>query len=180
MIVLVGASASGKTETTKMLVKKHNYKKLVTTTTRGPRINEVDGKDYHFLTKQEFEEKLANNEFVEHTIYQNNYYGIQKKDVTDNAVVVVDPKGANVLYKKLKTKLFICLIDAKKDVRKDRMLKRNDHPLDIKRRLKSDDKIFRKTNLDNIDLLIKIDDQRIENIADLIHNNYLNFLKKRG
>ena len=56
MIVLVGASASGKTELAKQLYQTYGYKKCITTTTREPRKNEVDGIDYHFLSQETFDE----------------------------------------------------------------------------------------------------------------------------
>ena len=60
MIIIVGASASGKTEITKVLIKDYNYHKCVTTTTRLPRVGEVDGKDYHFLNHETFMNKIKN------------------------------------------------------------------------------------------------------------------------
>ena len=57
MIILVGASASGKTEIAKILYKK-GYKKCVTTTTRQIRPSEVNGIDYHFITKEDFNKLL--------------------------------------------------------------------------------------------------------------------------
>ena len=58
MLVLVGPSASGKTEATKLLIEKYNLKKLVTYTTRKIRVNEVNGKDYHFISVDEFKQKI--------------------------------------------------------------------------------------------------------------------------
>ena len=54
MIILVGPSASGKTEIAKILIKEYGYQKFVTTTTRNIRINEKDNADYHFINKEQF------------------------------------------------------------------------------------------------------------------------------
>ena len=54
MIILVGASASGKTEIAKLIIKKYGFKKMVTTTTRPMRAGEVADIDYHFISKEEF------------------------------------------------------------------------------------------------------------------------------
>ena len=68
MILLVGASASGKTEVGKILLSKYGMKKAVTQTSRQIRPSEVDGVDYHFVSKEEFlrlwdEGKLIENTF---------------------------------------------------------------------------------------------------------------------
>ena len=74
MLILVGPSASGKTEATKILIEKYNLKKLVTYTTRSMRVHEVNGKDYHFITKEEFinkmKEKDVYNLFINLEIYK--------------------------------------------------------------------------------------------------------------
>ena len=64
MIVLSGASASGKTEVAKMLAKKYGITKVVTTTTREKRNGEIHGKDYFFVSKNEFEIMIKEKKFV--------------------------------------------------------------------------------------------------------------------
>ena len=81
MIVLVGASASGKTKLSKILFKEYGYKKCITTTTRVMRDNEQQGVDYHFLTKEAFETKISEGAFYEVTSYQNHYYEIGRAHV---------------------------------------------------------------------------------------------------
>ena len=93
MIILIGPSASGKTEVVKYLVENFGYTKLVTNTTREKRIGEIDGKDYNFITREDFLNKLNNNEFFEYVEYNSNYYGTLKKDITDEKVVILEPKG---------------------------------------------------------------------------------------
>ena len=89
MIVLSGASASGKTEVAKMLASKYGITKVITTTTRPMRVGEVDGRDYFFVTKEQFEQMIRNDEFVEFTIYNGNYYGSTKAQIGENKVVTV-------------------------------------------------------------------------------------------
>ena len=79
MIVLTGASASGKTEVVKLLKIKYGIDKVVTHTTREIRSLEIPDEDYHFITKKEFQKMISENKFVEWTIYNGNYYGINKK-----------------------------------------------------------------------------------------------------
>ena len=71
MIVLSGASASGKTEAAKMLMVKYGIQKAITTTTRSMRLNEVNGKDYFFVSKEVFEQMIQDDRFVEHTLYRS-------------------------------------------------------------------------------------------------------------
>jgi len=175
MIVIIGASASGKTEISKILVENYNYTKLVTTTTRPMRVNEINHKDYHFISKEEFEQGLRNNEFLEHTIYNDNYYGINKKDVNDNALVIVDPNGANVLIDKLNENAFVVYVKTDKKIRKDRMIKRKDDINIIKARLKNDDKVFKKKNIKRIDLILKNNVICINELSKKLHLEYISY-----
>ena len=65
MIVLIGASASGKTEAAKMLMAKYGIQKAITTTTRPMRVHEVDGRDYFFVSKEKFDQLIKEDKFVE-------------------------------------------------------------------------------------------------------------------
>src|SRR5574344_2496844 len=93
MILLSGASASGKTEIAKLLAKKYVIVKAVTHTSRAPRLGERNGIDYFFVTKDEFVSLKEKGNFVETTLYNGNYYGTSKAQVTDLKCVVVDPNG---------------------------------------------------------------------------------------
>ena len=178
MIVLVGASASGKTELSKFLFHHFDYKKCVTTTTRPPRINEVDGIDYHFLTKKRFQELILQDAFFEVTQYQNHYYGIQKKDVFTKGVVIVDPSGANTLIDKLDDRVFVIYVHATKHMRKRRMKKRKDDDELIQKRLSNDENVFKKEHLKRIDLWIENEENDLLVLATEIHQAYQSFCMK--
>ena len=173
MIVLVGASASGKTELSKILFNKYGYTKCITTTTRDPRIGEINDVDYHFLNKDEFLNLESKNAFFEVSTYQNNYYGIQKNDVNYQGLVIVDPSGANALIKELKNDVFIVYVEANKSLRMDRMYQRSDEALLIKNRIINDDKVFDKANLLRIDLNIVNENHQLDTLALEIHEKYL-------
>ncbi|VEU80226.1 guanylate kinase [Haploplasma axanthum] len=178
MIVIVGASASGKTEVSKILVEKYGFMKCVTTTTRLKRINEVDGIDYHFLTKEEFKLLISKNAFVEYAIYQDNFYGINKKDINKNALVIVEPNGANELIRKMKNNVFIVFFESQKDIRSKRMFERGDKIDDIQKRLHNDEKIFNKDNLLKVDLHIENDDHNLSEISKIIKDEYEKYIEK--
>ena len=93
MIVLAGASASGKTEVAKVLASKYGITKIVTTTTRDKRKDEVDGVDYFFVSKEKFEQMILEDRFVEYTLYNGQMYGSTKDQIANDKCVVIDPAG---------------------------------------------------------------------------------------
>ena len=66
IIVLVGKTASGKTTVANELCKNHGYKRIITYTTRPMRENEIQDVDYHFISDEQFNEMVENNEFTEY------------------------------------------------------------------------------------------------------------------
>ena len=90
-----------------------------------PRAHETDDIDYHFLTKAQFESGIASNAFYEVTIYQDHYYGIMKKDVIENGLVIVDPNGANTLVEQAND-IYVVYIEASEALRMTRMKQRGD------------------------------------------------------
>lgn len=76
LIVLSGFSGAGKGTIVKRLLEDYDrYVVSVSATTRAPRPGEIEGKDYFFRTKQEFEQMIAENAFIEYAQYVDNYYG---------------------------------------------------------------------------------------------------------
>ena len=80
MIILSSPSGVGKTTITKKLQQKYsNFKISVSHTTRAPRIGEIDGLDYNFISHNEFEKLINGNKFYEYAKIFGNYYGTLKK-----------------------------------------------------------------------------------------------------
>ena len=76
LVVVSGFAGTGKGTVMKELLGRYDsYALSISATTRNPRPGEVDGREYFFKTKEEFEQMIANNEFVEHACYVGNYYG---------------------------------------------------------------------------------------------------------
>ncbi|HMP31800.1 MAG TPA: guanylate kinase [Saprospiraceae bacterium] len=102
MIVLTAPSGSGKTTLVKHLLQKFDFLDFsISATTRDQRSHEVDGKDYYFLSPEEFKTRLANDEFIEHEeVYENQFYGTLKSEVDRiwslGKVIIfdIDVKGA--------------------------------------------------------------------------------------
>ena len=84
MFVLSSPSGAGKTTLTKKLAENnHNFKISVSHTTRKPRPSEIDGKDYHFISKEKFDLLVKNNKFFEHAVIFNHQYGTLKEPVIE-------------------------------------------------------------------------------------------------
>lgn len=83
LVIFSAPSGSGKTTVVKHLLETNpNLQFSISATTRKKRPNEVDGKDYYFLSQEEFESKLANGEFLEYEqVYDGLYYGTLKSEI---------------------------------------------------------------------------------------------------
>ena len=75
--IIAGLSASGKSTILAEMVSNYNYTQLITTTTRDPRPNEINGISYHFISKEEFVERRNNGEFLESVEAKGNFYGLR-------------------------------------------------------------------------------------------------------
>ena len=79
LLIVSGFAGSGKGTVMKKLIADYgNYALSTSATTRGIRAGEVDGREYFFKTKEEFEEMIENGELLEHACYVGNYYGTPK------------------------------------------------------------------------------------------------------
>lgn len=180
MLVIVGASASGKTEIANALVTQYAYIKSVTTTTRQRRVHEMDHIHYHFVSKEQFETLSVQDAFIETTRYQDFDYGLQKNEIGTNKIIILDPNGCNAIYQKYPKETCIIYIQSDKEMRQTRMLSRGDDTHLISKRLKQDDITFQVTNLDKIHFIIHNHHQTIQSIAEEIHQFYQTFLKKEN
>lgn len=91
LIVLSGPSGTGKsTVIAELFRQRDNLHFSVSYTTRAPRAGEQDGVNYNFVTRQEFERMIADNELLEYAEYVNNYYGTSLKVIQDKLDAGVD------------------------------------------------------------------------------------------
>ena len=94
IFILSSPSGVGKTTLTKKIAEKNiNFKISVSHTTRKPRPNEINGKDYHFVTEKEFNELIKKDSFYEYANIFDNRYGTSKKKVIE-----LLNEGKNVLF----------------------------------------------------------------------------------
>lgn len=172
MIILTGASASGKTVTALDLQKRYGLVKAITTTTRQIRVNETDGVDYFFVTKEEFKKRLSEGKFVESSIYNENYYGCGIDQVADNKVVVLDPNGLHSFRALNNKRIVSFLLVCNKDVREQRMHIRGDKEEKISERLQNDVDDFAMEKIGEVDFIINTDDKTIKQVTDEIYKLY--------
>jgi len=84
LIVITGPSGVGKGTIVRSLLQRHSQLEVsISATTRQPRAGEVDGTDYYFISKEEFENAIARNEFLEWATYAGNYYGTPKTKIAE-------------------------------------------------------------------------------------------------
>jgi len=148
MVILSSPSGAGKTTLTKKIQQKYqNFKISVSHTTRKPRSDEVEGIDYFFITHDEFQKKIKEEEFYEHAKIFDNFYGTSKKSINtllqknNNILFDIDWQGTQQLsmFKELDLiKIFLVPPD-KKELEK-RLIQRNQDKSEvIEKRLKAYD-----------------------------------------
>ena len=133
LIVLSGPSGAGKGTICNELLKQVDTLSLsISMTTRSPRGNEADGKDYYFVTKEQFEEDIKKGNFLEYAkVHGDNYYGTPKKKVEESLaggkdiILEIDIQGALEVKEKMEEGIFIFIMPPSMRELKDRLVKRN-------------------------------------------------------
>ncbi|WP_300383977.1 guanylate kinase [Clostridium sp.] len=131
LIVISGPSGAGKGSICKELIEKHNNIYIsVSATTRSPRIGEIEGVNYYFLKRDEFEEKVKNNGFIEYANVHDNYYGTPKLNVEKminegkDVILEIDIQGALQVKENFKEGVFIFILPPSMEELKRRIIKR--------------------------------------------------------
>jgi guanylate kinase len=173
MIVITGASATGKTETARVIKTLYGIQKVVTHTTRPMRLGEIADVDYHYVTKEEFLKLKADNKFVETTEYNGNYYGTSKAEVAPNKIVIVETSGAKVFLNLNDPSIVVFRLLASRKLRHSRMLERGDSLVAIQSRLTNDVTCFDDSALKNPRIIdIQTASMTIEEVARTIYEKY--------
>lgn len=131
LIVVSGPSGAGKDTICKNLIMdSDNIWLSISMTSRNPRKGEVEGKDYFFVTREEFEEKIEEEKFLEYAMYNNNYYGTPKDKIEDylnsgiDVILVIDIQGAINIKKLIPSALFIFIMPPDMKTLKQRLIGR--------------------------------------------------------
>ena len=132
LVVISGPSGVGKGTVRKELfnMPEQNFVYSVSMTTRPKRPGEVDGKDYIFVTREEFEQKIKENKFLEYAEFIGNYYGTPKDEVNKQleigkeVILEIDVNGASQVRSQMKDAVFIFLVPPSREALYNRLKQR--------------------------------------------------------
>ena len=117
LIVISAPSGTGKGTVINELIKKRpDFVFSISATTRPPRPHEIDGIDYHFLTKESFNEMISNDGFLEHAEYVGNYYGTPISPIKDHlknkrtVLLDIEVQGAKQVMVKMPEAISIFIV----------------------------------------------------------------------
>lgn len=153
MVVLVGESGCGKTTVREMLLEK-GFEKIVTYTSRKPRVGEVNHRDYHFIPREDFIQRIFSSFFTEYSVYRGNYYGSNDADYKRKGVIILEPKGIAQLLEN-DMDIIIVYVKVNEKERTKRLIDRGDDLEVICEMIKSDKETFKD----------------IESIAQIVFDN---------
>lgn len=132
IVTLTGYTCSGKS-TLEAALRERGFKSIMSTTTRQPRENEVQGTHYNFISEAEFQTQSALGNFVEQVVFDSYRYGVHKdqlpKDKDTNVVIVCEPQGASQIRKffsNTKHRVMTVYMDIPRDLALLRLLKRRE------------------------------------------------------
>ncbi|ASA24028.1 guanylate kinase [Paenibacillus donghaensis] len=140
IFILYGPSASGKTEIQQQLTSPL-FPRIITATTRPPRHGEEDGIHYRFLSTEEFQHKMEQNELVEWTLYNSHYYGTLRSSVEEvlagkmDANSIMDLPGVLALKKQYGPYIRAIYIGADLASLRKRLLERGSDPAEAAARV---------------------------------------------
>lgn len=172
LIVLSGTSGVGKDAVLKGLRRRNlPLHFVITATSRPPRPDEVDGKDYFFFPKDEFERRIADGEFIEYALVYDQYKGAPRWQVDEalmsgrDVVIKVDVQGAATYRKLYPEAVLIFLLPKTKEEWCGRLKARNtETPEDFKLRIETAKQEL--AQIDLFDYIVINADDRLENAVD--------------
>lgn len=143
LTVVSGFSGAGKGTLMKTLLEQHNNYCLSTSaTTRAPRVGEVEGREYFFLTKEQFESMIRKNQFIEWAEYVNHYYGTPREYVEQqlkegkDVILEIEIQGAIKVKEQFPETLLIFIMPPSAAALQERLTKRGTEDMEtIKKRL---------------------------------------------
>ena len=130
MIVISGPAGSGKGTVNRHLLATGDFVYSVSATTRAPRPGEIDGVNYHYISREEFERRIASGDMLEYTEYCGNYYGTPKKEAEEvlaqgkNLILEIEVEGAGNVKKGFPEATLIMLLPPSFKVQEQRLRSR--------------------------------------------------------
>lgn len=145
LIVISGPSGAGKGTICKTFLERNTEVAIsVSATTRLPRSGEVDGVNYHFMSKEQFKKKIDDNDFLEYAEVYDNFYGTPKSNVEQllesgkDVILEIDIQGALKVKENTEEGVFIFILPPSMEELKTRIIKRgSETPESLMKRFKS-------------------------------------------
>ena len=138
LVVVSGFAGTGKGTVMKELLGRYDsYALSISATTRQPRPTEVDGREYFFKTKEEFEKMIEENEFLEYACYVGNYYGTPRKYVEEqlsegrDVILEIEIQGALHIKEQFPDALLLFIAPPSADVLKQRLTDRGTESAEV-------------------------------------------------
>lgn len=167
LVILSGVSGAGKDTIKKELIKRmEDVISLPSYTSRAPREGEEEGIQYHFISKEDFEKKIKNNEFYEYDLHHNNYYGTSRKlmneKIKSGKIIVkdIEVNGTENLVKILKndTNVVTIFLKVEKEELRRRLIARGDNLSEEELELRLGRLEYEESKIKLYDYVIKNDD----------------------
>ena len=175
ILILLGKTTSGKDTIVNKLVDEYDFKKLITYTTRPKRKNEKNGVVYHYITEENFKQRIEEGFFAEWKTYNTEfgvwYYGTALEDLEkadDKTIIILTPDGYRDIIKKLPDKPKSIYIYANNATIKNRLVKRGDDENEAKRRLEHDNIDFKGIENKVDKIVYNNDGEKIEDVIQKI------------
>ncbi len=182
LIVLSGPSGVGKGTIRKAMFEKenHNFTYSISMTTRKMRDGEEEGKDYYFVTKDEFLKRIDEGKFLEHAEFVGNYYGTpldkvnEQLDLGKEVILEIDVKGAMQVKKKVPECVLIFILPPSKEALYDRLKGRGTETEEVirKRIETANDELLISKNYDYAVINDKVD-KAVDQIIEIIDSEHL-------
>ncbi len=181
LVILSGVAGSGKDTIKKELIKRmENVESLPSFTSRPMREGDIEGQTYNFVSKEEFENMIKNDEFYEYDIHHNQYYGTSKKllneKIKSGKIIVkdIDVNGTEHLKELLKqdTKIITIFLRVPKEELRKRLENRVDKPKEEEIILRLNRFDYEESKINLYDYVIKNDDleKTVQIIQTIIEN----------
>ena len=181
IVILSGVAGAGKDTIKKEIIKRMDYvETLPSYTSRPQREGDIPGETYHFVTKQEFEEMIEKNEFYEHDIHHNHYYGVPRKllneKIKSGKVIIkdVDVNGTQNLLSLLKedTRIITIFLRVPKVELERRLKERIEKPSPEEITLRLNRFDYEESKIDLYDYVLKNNDleKTVQIIMTIIEN----------